>query len=719
MRNLLLRLFRRGPRPDPPEPKIEVNRISQGSPHVLAKLPSKYIVDVNLPSSISWKCELVRLTIKRAELVEFPQPGRYFCTLSIGKQSLLSNDVVIKGKIHEELDWHAGSEFVVYRGGASMVRIAVFKRGSLRNNLLGFSEIDLTPLLDLCQDKTDGSIPEVERSCDLLDPVDGSRVGLIEVSGKASGICWLEQQMWEHLLMLADWNETYELNFDEFMVLIQSFGSEATRNELFEVFERAQSSSSDPESTNVPIHILARSLAFKGDGSSIPRFLPTCPVDGAELSRDPEDRASNVLYVWLALSSTEANRETNLKAGYMTEAQAASSWAMRLSEWASHPVKAKKQRGKQLGGLRLGTAAEHILVFDRKNRRVIEEIVNPVIILAMRTMYQSRMGRKLLNNDRFLKRLTDLSIKEGHERNSPESAKDIKRFVESFKGQIDIDSAEKPIHEYKTFNEFFYRKLKPGARPIHENGNPNIIVSAADCRLQVFNNVDEATRFWVKGKNFSLAGLLGDRGEKGSQSERYKGGALCIFRLAPQDYHRYHSPVKGRVKSIRDIPGHLLTVNPIAVNTIYCDVFTVNKRSVMTIETDEFGDICFVAIGATLVGSIFWTVDAGACIAKGDELGYFAFGGSTCIAVFQQGKVSWDEDIEDNSHRSLETLVRMGESIGYAKGTTVKEEKQQQVSESVIASKQAAEDAGVIELEKRQSIMGDAYGPLDSPALGY
>lgn len=103
------------------------------------------------------------------------------------------------------------------------------------------------------------------------------------------------------------------------------------------------------------------------------------------------------------------------------------------------------------------------------------------------------------------------------------------------------------------------RKLKPSARPIECPNDPYRLVSGADCRLMVFETVHEATRLWIKGREFTVARLLGDRYR--SEAERYAGGALCIFRLAPQDYHRFHSPVDGTLGPMTYISGEYYTVN--------------------------------------------------------------------------------------------------------------------------------------------------------------
>lgn len=127
-------------------------------------------------------------------------------------------------------------------------------------------------------------------------------------------------------------------------------------------------------------------------------------------------------------------------------------------------------------------------------------------------------------------------------------------------------------------------------------------MSPADCRLSVYPTIDQATKLWIKGKKFSLENLLQDE----ALASLFYGGSVVIARLAPQDYHRYHSPVTGTLQSFVNISGGYYTVNPIAVNKPF-DVFCGNKRLVTTIETLEFGQVCFVAIGATMVGSINMT----------------------------------------------------------------------------------------------------------------
>lgn len=151
-----------------------------------------------------------------------------------------------------------------------------------------------------------------------------------------------------------------------------------------------------------------------------------------------------------------------------------------------------------------------------------------------------------------------------------------------------------PTEEFKTFNEFFYRKLKPEARPCSAPRTPDIIVSPADCRSVVFNQLEDAQRIWVKGREFSIERLLGDAYPQ--DAERYKNGALGIFRLAPQDYHRFHIPVDGVLGEPKTIAGEYYTVNPMAIRSAL-DVYGENVRVCVPIDSKCHGRVMVVCIG--------------------------------------------------------------------------------------------------------------------------
>ncbi|KAK4693998.1 phosphatidylserine decarboxylase, partial [Phenoliferia sp. Uapishka_3] len=282
---------------------------------------------------------------------------------------------------------------------------------------------------------------------------------------------------------------------------------------------------------------------------------------------------------------------------------------------------------------------------------------------SMHLLY-SEWDHSLLGTKRIQQLLKDQSIAQGKAFDSEAGAQEhIKAFIATY--NIDTSQLLKPNpQDYKTFNQFFYRELRPDARPIDAPEDPKVISSAADCRLTVFQNVDLAKQFWIKGKGFTIGALLGDE----SLAAEFEGGELAIFRLSPADYHRYNSPVECVVGPTRSIQGDYYTVNPVTVNESNCNVFTQNRRDVtvlsMPIAGDTPADVAFVQIGAMLVGTIVPTKLQGSHVKRGEELGYFAYGGSTIVAVFPAGKVQWDQDLVNNSQVPIETAVRVGERIG-------------------------------------------------------
>lgn len=182
-----------------------------------------------------------------------------------------------------------------------------------------------------------------------------------------------------------------------------------------------------------------------------------------------------------------------------------------------------------------------------------------------------------------------MSVKQGKKYDDSASRNQIVPFIEFHK--LDLSEVLLPIEEFKSFNEFFYRALKPEARPCSAPDNPRIIVSPADCRSVVFNNVDQATKIWVKGREFSIKRLLGEK--HGQDVKRYEKGGLGVFRLAPQDYHRFHIPVDGVMGKPELIAGEYYTVNPMAIRSAL-DVYGENVRIVVPIDSPQYGRVMVV-----------------------------------------------------------------------------------------------------------------------------
>ncbi|KAI0749177.1 phosphatidylserine decarboxylase-domain-containing protein [Daedaleopsis nitida] len=330
---------------------------------------------------------------------------------------------------------------------------------------------------------------------------------------------------------------------------------------------------------------------------------------------------------------------------YVTASQAQRKWYTKVISKVS------------AGNYKLGANSANIIVQNRLTGQLEEEKMQVYVRLGIRLLYKGWKSR--MEGARARRLLKSLSIKQGLKYDAPESANDIPAFIAFHR--LNMDEILDPLDSFKNFNQFFYRKLKPDARPVEAPEDPYRVVSGADCRLMVFSTVSEATRLWVKGRDFSVGRLLGDTYR--AEADRYVGGAMCIFRLAPQDYHRFHVPVDGTIGPMADINGEYYTVNPQAIRTAL-DVYGENVRKIVPIDSPQFGRVMCVCIGAMMVGSIYTTVQEGQAVKRGDEFGYFAFGGSTIVVLFEKGVVEWDEDLLVNSRACLETLVRVGMGLG-------------------------------------------------------
>ncbi|GFP98662.1 phosphatidylserine decarboxylase proenzyme 2 [Phtheirospermum japonicum] len=540
-------------------------------------------------------------------------------------------------------------KLLLERNGAHVARISVFETNKMsKNNLIGYREIDLYDFLNQypVHMKKSGSRESKDSDSDvevydLLDPTSaGGIVGNISLSCSVEDPMETEKSFAKRILSIVDYNEDGNLSYAEFSDLIDAFGNQLAVTKKEELFKAADENGDGV----VSMDELAMLLAVQQEKDPL---INCCPVCGEIIP--VSDRLNTVVHLTLCFDEGTGNQV--MTGGFLTDKQASNGWMFKVSEWAHY--------SSYEVGLRSGSSASHILIFDRRTRRLVEEIIDAKIVLSMRAIYQSKVGLGLM--DKGAKELLQsISEKQGRKMDSAESAKDIPKFISLFKDQLNLSEIKYPIEHFKTFNEFFIRELKPGARPITDLDCDDVAVCGADCRLTAFETVADSTRFWIKGRKFSVQGLLGTE----LCSNAFIDGSLVIFRLAPQDYHRFHVPVSGTVEKFVEIPGCLYTVNPIAVNSKYCNVFTENKRVVSIISTEDFGKVAFVAIGATMVGSINFSKKEGDYVKKGDEFGYFSFGGSTVICVFEKDKIKIDDDLLDNSSRSLETLVTVGMRLG-------------------------------------------------------
>ena len=230
------------------------------------------------------------------------------------------------------------------------------------------------------------------------------------------------------------------------------------------------------------------------------------------------------------------------------------------------------------------------------------------------------------------------------------------RLIPSFIEKNNIDMSQYMDEKYGSYNEFFCRLIRPEMRPV--DTDPAHLISPADSKLTVLP-ITRDSRFTLKNTPYTLSTML--RSEE--LAERYQGGYCMIFRLTVDDYHRYCYPAEGEKEENVFLKGKLHTVNPIA-NDFY-PIYKENCREYSTLHTEAFGDLLMMEVGALLVGKIV-NHHGKATVTRGQEKGYFQFGGSTVVLLAEKDRVCPDADLLKNSLEGYETVVKLGEKIGVA-----------------------------------------------------
>ena len=227
-------------------------------------------------------------------------------------------------------------------------------------------------------------------------------------------------------------------------------------------------------------------------------------------------------------------------------------------------------------------------------------------------------------------------------------------IVGPFARKSGIDLGEYLGAPYKSFNDFFSRRIRPELRPIPED--PGIFISPCDSRLTALP-IEADSRFTLKGTEYTLSSLL--RNEE--LAEKFSGGWCLIFRLCVDDYHRYCYVADGEKGGNTFIPGVLHTVNPIACN--HYPIYKENAREYAVLHTENWGDILMMEVGALMVGKIV-NHHGAAHVSRGQEKGYFQFGGSTVVLLVEKDRLILNDPYPENSARGIETRVRYGQPIG-------------------------------------------------------
>jgi phosphatidylserine decarboxylase len=295
------------------------------------------------------------------------------------------------------------------------------------------------------------------------------------------------------------------------------------------------------------------------------------------------------------------------------------------------------------------TKQEPIRVWDRALGREIEEQVYGEG--GVRFMYGNPVGRGLgvaLFARRWFSQLY------GWLQSTRWSGRKVAPFIERYA----IPMAEYEPGPFPTFNDFFVRRFRAEARPWASEADQ--MPAFAEARYFAWAAITDAQTFPVKGRDLSSTALLGNA----ELARDFTGGPLLLARLCPVDYHRFHYPDDGRTLETYRARGAFHSVNPIALAT-KSDVLATNERQVTLLETRNFGKLAYIEVGAMCVGKIIQSHTAPA-FARGDEKGYFLFGGSTVIVLGQPGRWEPDPELLRKTEERRETLVRLGQPVARA-----------------------------------------------------
>lgn len=294
--------------------------------------------------------------------------------------------------------------------------------------------------------------------------------------------------------------------------------------------------------------------------------------------------------------------------------------------------------------------ADQIEFYNRYSRKIEKEEIFGEKFL--RLLYNSPVG-KLATKCLFKRKL--FSVLWGRLMRQRYSQKYILPFVKKYR--IDTEILEKKVTEFRTFDEFFSRKIRLSARPIVNT--PESVVFPCDGRHLLISDCKHLPNFFVKGQQFSLHSLI-----LNSELEKeFADGPVVISRLSPVDYHRFHFPCNASIRKIYKINGDYKSVSPLATMR-NIQIFFENKRIISVLNSPEIGPFLMVEVGATCVGSITQTAKVGVLYNKGDEKGFFSFGGSTVLTIFQKDKIDFSQDFKQMSSNGIEMFALMGDDMG-------------------------------------------------------
>ena len=243
----------------------------------------------------------------------------------------------------------------------------------------------------------------------------------------------------------------------------------------------------------------------------------------------------------------------------------------------------------------------------------------------------------------------------------PISQRKVEPFIKKFNINIGDYLPEEGRTEkspYSTFNQFFIRRFRPGKRPVESD--PTLMAAFSEARYYGYESVHDDEAVPVKGHHLKPKSLIANA----KWEKTFEDGPLLLARLCPVDYHRYHFPDNGKIVDDYRVSGLFHSVNPLALKS-KSDILITNERHVTILETENFGKLAYIEVGAICVGKIIQSkpLDKGRAFSRGEEKGYFLFGGSTVIVVGEKGKWKPSADIIGNTKKGLETYLHLGMTV--------------------------------------------------------
>ncbi|GAN33551.1 MAG: hypothetical protein DYG83_09550 [Candidatus Brocadia sp. AMX2] len=269
--------------------------------------------------------------------------------------------------------------------------------------------------------------------------------------------------------------------------------------------------------------------------------------------------------------------------------------------------------------------------------------------------------RMLLRQPLFIDWLEKFVIGRGNFMDSEKSAGNIKEWVED--STVNIGEYEVPSGGFKSFNDFFTRKIKSGARPIYMPNDDSIITSPADCTIsKIREKLNTETIFEVKDEIFDVKKLL----DNSTLANRFLNGDGAICFLMPSDYHRFHSPVNGKIIEVKQSGGLYFAAQD------WTNYFFERRRGYFLMETSRYGIVGIVPVGLADISSINFVRKENDIVQKGDELGFFAYGGSAIVLLFEPNRLIDPIYVNNTVYEVSNVKVKMGQKIGSLKDESMK-----------------------------------------------